>query len=539
MTPRSPWPALWAIVIGFFMILVDTTIVSVANPAIKAALDPDSSNLDNVVWVTSAYLLAYAAPLLVTGRLGDRFGPKRIYLLGLVIFTLGSLGSGLSGSLDLLIITRAVQGLGAALMTPQTMAVITRTFPPAIRGAAMGLWGSTAGVAMLVGPLLGGVLVDALGWQWVFFINLPVGVVAFVLAAILVPRLETHPHRFDLGGVALSALGIFLLAFGLQQAAHYDWGVIWGPISVWSLIGAGIVLMIVFVWWQSRTRREALVPLELFRDRNFSLSNIGIFAGGFAITALMLPFMFFLQLARGLTPTQSALIMVPLAVVSAVFSPVVGRLLDRVDPRWIIVPATLTIGAGLIFYILLMTPDSNVLWYLVPSVMMGFGNAGMWGPLAATATRNLAPRMAGAGSGVYNTTRTIGSVLGSAGIAALMQSRIDANLPLTPDGATPNIGGGPLPEALVAPFSAAMAESLLLPMVVIVLGGLSLLFLQRPPRPGEAGDDGSPQWVASKLAGTGTGTGAGAGVAPAAGAGAGAGADAGAGAEKEPAAEAS
>ena len=500
MTTRNPWPALWAIVIGFFMILVDTTIVSVANPAIKAALDPDSSNLDNVVWVTSAYLLAYAAPLLVTGRLGDRFGPKRVYLLGLVIFTLGSLGSGLSGSLELLIVTRSVQGLGAALMTPQTMAIITRTFPPAIRGAAMGLWGSTAGVAMLVGPLLGGVLVDTLGWQWVFFINLPVGVVAFVLAAVLVPRLETHPHRFDIGGVLLSALGVFLLAFGLQQAAHYDWGLIWGPISVWSLIGAGVVLLAVFVWWQSRTRREALVPLELFRDRNFSLSNIGIFAGGFAITALMLPFMFFLQLARGLTPTQSALIMVPLAVVSAVFSPVTGRLVDRVDPRWIIVPATLTIGAGLLFYILLMTPDSNILWYLVPSVMMGFGNAGMWGPLAATATRNLAPRMAGAGSGVYNTTRTIGSVLGSAGIAAIMQSRIDANLPVTADGATPNIGGGPLPESLIAPFSAAMAESLLLPLVVIVLGGLALLFLQRPPRPGGDGQGEGSQWAASKLA---------------------------------------
>ena len=142
---RSPWPALWALVIGFFMILVDTTIVSVANPAIKAALDPDTNNLDNVVWVTSAYLLAYAVPLLITGRLGDRFGPKRIYLIGLVIFTLASLWCGLSGTLELLIVARAVQGLGAALMTPQTMAVITRTFPPDRRGAAMGLWGATAG----------------------------------------------------------------------------------------------------------------------------------------------------------------------------------------------------------------------------------------------------------------------------------------------------------------------------------------------------------------------------------------------------------
>ena len=214
---RSPWPALWALVIGFFMILVDTTIVSVANPAIKAALDPDSNNLDNVVWVTSAYLLAYAVPLLITGRLGDRFGPKRIYLIGLVVFTLASLMCGLSGTLELLIIARAVQGLGAALMTPQTMAVITRTFPPDRRGAAMGLWGATAGVATLVGPLAGGLLVDGLGWEWIFFINVPVGIVAFVMAWIFVPHLPTHPHRFDIPGVILSAVGLFLIVFGLQE----------------------------------------------------------------------------------------------------------------------------------------------------------------------------------------------------------------------------------------------------------------------------------------------------------------------------------
>jgi EmrB/QacA subfamily drug resistance transporter len=214
---RNPWPALWALVIGFFMILVDTTIVSVANPAIKAALDPETNNLDNVVWVTSAYLLGYAVPLLITGRLGDRFGPKNIYLIGLTVFTLASLACGLSPTLGALIAFRAVQGLGAALMTPQTMAVITRTFPPDKRGAAMGLWGATSGVAMLVGPLAGGLLVDGFGWEWIFFINIPVGIVGFVLAWILVPNLETHPHKFDLVGVFLSAAALFLIVFGLQE----------------------------------------------------------------------------------------------------------------------------------------------------------------------------------------------------------------------------------------------------------------------------------------------------------------------------------
>ena len=252
---RSPWPALWALVIGFFMILVDTTIVSVANPAIKAALDPDTANLDNVVWVTSAYLLAYAVPLLITGRLGDRFGPKKIYLIGLAIFTLASLGCGLSSTLEMLIVFRAVQGLGASLMTPQTMAVITRTFPSTQRGAAMGLWGATSGVAMLVGPLAGGLLVDGLGWEWIFFVNLPVGVIGFVLAWMLVPHLETHPHRFDIVGVFLSAVGLFLVVFGLQEGEHYDWAP-W----VWAMIVGGVLVMALFLWQQSRTKSEPLCP---------------------------------------------------------------------------------------------------------------------------------------------------------------------------------------------------------------------------------------------------------------------------------------
>ncbi|OLT09752.1 hypothetical protein BJF78_05840 [Pseudonocardia sp. CNS-139] len=207
--------------IGFFMILVDATIVSVATPAIMTGLGAD---VNAVVWVTSAYLLAYAVPLLVTGRLGDRFGPKNVYLVGLALFTLASLWCGLTNSVGELVVARVFQGLGASMMTPQTMAVITRTFPADKRGRAMSLWGAVAGVATLVGPILGGVLVDGLGWEWIFFVNVPVGVVAFVLAVRLVPALETHVHRFDLLGVVLSAVGMFLLVFGIQEGQTYDWG---------------------------------------------------------------------------------------------------------------------------------------------------------------------------------------------------------------------------------------------------------------------------------------------------------------------------
>jgi EmrB/QacA subfamily drug resistance transporter len=476
---RSPWPALWALVIGFFMILVDTTIVAVANPAIKTALDPATPDLDNVVWVTSAYLLAYAVPLLITGRLGDRFGPRTMYLTGLAIFTLASLWCGLSTSLGVLIVARAVQGVGAALMTPQTMAVITRTFPPDRRGAAMGLWGATAGVAMLVGPLAGGLLVDGFGWEWIFFINVPVGIVGFVLAWMLVPRLETHPHKFDILGVVLSAVALFLIVFGLQEGEHYDWGTIRGPISVWSLIIAGVIVLGVFLWQQSRTRSEPLVPFELFRDRNFSISNLAIASVGFSVTTMGLPLMFFAQVARGLTPTQSALLMIPMAVFAGAFAQPAGRLLDRVDPRLLLVPGLVLVSISLLWYSAMTNMDTSIWMFLLPSALMGLGNAGMWGPLATTATRNLPPRQAGAGAGIYNTTRTIGSVIGAAAMAAFMQGRLEANLPGSAGSGGAEMGSGPIPAFVLDGFAKAMSQSMLLPALTILVGVVAVLFLRR------------------------------------------------------------
>ncbi|HEU4849872.1 MAG TPA: DHA2 family efflux MFS transporter permease subunit [Terrimesophilobacter sp.] len=471
-----PWPALWALVVGFFMILIDTTIVSVANPRIMEGLQTD---INAVIWVTSAYLLAYAVPLLITGRLGDRFGPKNLYLMGLVVFTVASAWCGFSGDIGQLILARVFQGLGAAMMTPQTMAVITRIFPPDRRGQAMGLWGATAGVATLVGPVLGGVLVDTLGWEWIFFVNVPVGVVAFVLAWRLVPRLETHPHRFDIPGVVLSALGMFLLVFGLQEGESYDWGTIAGPISVWGLIIAGIVVLGVFVVWQAVNRSgEPLLPLGLFRDRNFSLANGAISTVGFTVTSMSLPLVFYFQLVLGLTPTESALMLVPMAVISAGLAQPVGRLVDRINPRYIAIVGALCLAGSLTWYSALLTPDAEIVWLLLPSALMGVANACVWSPISTTATRNLPQAKAGAGSGVYNTTRQVGSVLGSASVAALIQVRLTVELP----GAASGDQGfsGVLPGSLQAGFSNAMAQSLLLPAAVALLCAVVVAFFAKP-----------------------------------------------------------
>lgn len=470
-----PWPALWALVIGFFMILIDTTIVSVANPTIMDKLHTD---INSVIWVTSAYLLAYAVPLLITGRLGDRFGPKNLYLGGLILFTLASAWCGFSGDINQLILARVFQGIGAGLMTPQTMAIITRIFPPDRRGQAMGLWGATAGVGTLVGPILGGVLVDSLGWEWIFFVNLPIGVVAFIAALRLVPRLETHPHRFDLFGVALSAIGMFLLVFGIQEGESYNWGTIVGPISVWLLIIAGIVVLGLFLLWQAVNKGEPLLPLALFRDRNFSLANAAIATVGFTVTSMSLPLMFYFQLVLGLKPTESALMLIPMAVLNAGLAQPVGRLVDRINPRYIALAGAIFLAAALLWYSAIMTPDTPIIWLLFPGALLGIANACVWSPISTTVTRNLPQSQAGAGSGVYNTTRQVGTVLGSAAIAALMQIRLSAELP--GPASTNQQFSGALPVALHAGFSNAMAQSLLLPAAVAVVCAIVVAFFAKP-----------------------------------------------------------
>ncbi|MCX2930795.1 MFS transporter [Mycobacterium sp. CVI_P3] len=483
--PANPWHALWAMLVGFFMILLDSTIVAVANPSIMDALE--ITDYDTVIWVTSAYLLAYAVPLLLAGRLGDRFGPKNLYIAGLAVFTASSLWCGMAGSIDMLIAARVAQGLGAALLTPQTLSMITRIFPPERRGVAMSLWGATAGVATLVGPLAGGVLVGRLGWEWIFFVNVPVGVIGLALAVWLIPTLPIRRHRFDVVGVLLSGIGMFLVVFGLQEGQSQHWAA-W----IWAVIVAGIGFVTAFVYWQSLNRHEPLIPLQIFADRDFSLSNLGVAVIGFVVTAMMLPVMFYAQVVCGLSPTRSALLIAPMAVASGVLAPFVGHLTDRAHPRPILGFGFSVVAIALTWLSIDMTPTTPIWRLVVPLTAMGIGMAFIWAPLAATATRNLPPHLAGAGSGVYNATRQVGSVLGSAGMAAFMASRISDEMPAAPSA---DLGVLRLPSYLHEPFAAALAQSMLLPAFValfgivaalFVLGGLGVRFVRQG---GDADDD--------------------------------------------------
>jgi EmrB/QacA subfamily drug resistance transporter len=475
---QNPWPALFALVLGFFMILVDLTIVTVATPTIIEKLD---ASVNEAVWVSSAYMLAYAVPVLITGRLGDRFGSKYLYLAGLTVFTLASLWCGLTGTIEMLIIARVVQGLGASMITPQTMAIITRIFPAAERGKAMAVWGATAGVAMVVGPILGGVLTDALGWEWIFFINIPVGIVGFFLALRLVPKLPTHPHSFDWLGVALSGVGLFLLAFGIQEGHEKHWA---GWIV--AMIVGGLAVLTAFVGWQARNRREPLVPLSLFRDRNFSVSNVAITVMGFVGASMGFPLMIWAQAVRGYSPTQAALLRFPMAVMSILLARFVGNLTDRLHPR-------LVVGTGFVLSIIGMFSLAaqirvgSPIWAIaLAQVVLGAGNAFIWAPTGATANRNLPMRLAGAGAGVFNATRQVGSVVGSAAVAVMMDSRLAHYLPGA--AAHGEAGAAKIGDPHVAElFSKAMQQAFLLPAAIYVIGLVAVLCYERPKHEGYAG----------------------------------------------------
>lgn len=500
---QNPWSALGATMIGALMVLVNATIVAVANPSIMIQL---GTGYGTVTWVTSAYLLGWAVPLLMASRLGDRCGPKPVYLIGLGLFTAASLACGLSGTVAALIAARAVQGVGAALLTPQTFVMITRIFPPQQRGAAFGMWGAVAGFAALAGPLIGGVLIAELGWEWIFFVNIPVGVLGLVLAVRLIPALPTHISqrlhacRFDPVGVGLSGLGMFLLVYALQDGQAAGWAP-W----IWAVLVAGVGLLWAFVYWQSISVRQPLLALTIFCDRAFALTSFGAAMTSFVMTTTIAPVMFYLQMACSLSPLRSALVAAPMAGMNGLLARPVGKIVDSYPPRAVLGFGFSMLAIALTWLSLEMTPDTPIWRLALPLAALGAAMAFLWSPLAATAIRNLPAGLAGAGSIAYNAGRLLGAVLGSAGMAAFMTWRIAAETTSVRGHAEPPVGGAgqgsvlQLPEALREPFAAAMSQSMLLPSFGAVCGIGAVLFMvaaQRMPtkparRGGEAeADDG-------------------------------------------------
>nr|WP_255549473.1 DHA2 family efflux MFS transporter permease subunit [Corynebacterium sp. TAE3-ERU12] len=418
MPLKQAWLAIIPLCTAFFMILLDQTIVAVATPDIMTSLGAD---YNEVIWVTSAFLLTYAVPLLVMGRLGDQFGQKRIFQTGVALFTIASLCCGLAPTVEMLIIARALQGLGASMISPQSLSIITRVFAPESRGPAMGMWGTVAGLAALSGPILGGVIVTGLTWHWIFFINVPVGLACVLMAAKFVPNLPGVSRSFDIPSIVVSLIAMSLLVFGLQQGQGADWA-LW----VWLLIIGGIGLVAVFVWLQataSRREVEALVPLRLFANSNFSRGSFSIATMGFAVASNALPIMIYLQRFEHTSALTAGLLIAPMAIVSGLLAPLVGKLIGRIRPRVLSMFGFAMMVAGHIALWAVMRPDMPLWAIPVASVLLGFGNGCVWAPNSTTTMGNIARDVVGAASGVYNTARQVGAVLGSAATAAFIQWR--------------------------------------------------------------------------------------------------------------------
>jgi EmrB/QacA subfamily drug resistance transporter len=425
MVGRNPWLALLVLCMGFFMILLDTTIVNIAIPSI---IDGLHSTLDEILWVLNAYILVYAVLLITASRLGDRYGQRNLFVAGLAVFTVASALCGLAQDTNQLIAGRVIQGVGGALLTPQTLAVISVMFPPQRRGAAMGIWGAVAGVATIAGPTLGGFLITYIDWRWIFYVNLPVGILAIVLAFVYIPDLRPgRQHGWDLPGIGLSTAALFLIVFGLIEGQRYSWSTVTGVISIPLLLIAGVLLLIAFVVVE-RTAKEPLVPLALFRDRNFAILNWVTAAMSFGMLGLFLPLTIYLQSVVGLTAFQAGLAFAPMSLTSMVVAPNAGRLTDRIGGKYILLTGLALFGIGMGGIDFSAGLNSTWLTFLPWLIVAGFGIGCIFAPATTVAMRNVPQHLVGAASGVFNTTRQLGGAIGSSVVGAVLQNRLSAAL---------------------------------------------------------------------------------------------------------------
>ena len=446
--PVRPALVITVFCLGLFMTLLDITIVNIAIPDLVTDLD---ATLETVLWVGSAYSLTYTVLLITAGRLGDIHGPRRLFLIGLAVFTAASLASGLSQTPGQLIAFRAVQGVGAALLAPQGLPLITSTLPPARRGPAFAATGIMSGLGVLAGPTLGGLLVTHVGWRWIFFLNIPIGVAALVLAFVFMPDVRPGVrHRLDLPGVALLTLGLLGVVFGLIEGERYDWGTVAGVVTIPMIIGAGVVLLGLFLWRQVRTQdREPLLTFAVFGDRSFTVMTLVLLAMGFAMVGVFLPLTIYYQSVLGLTAVAAGLVMGTQSLAMMITSGVVGGLSGsgRISMKWVLFAGLLLFAAGMVFVVTVAQPDSGQ-WTFVPGlVAAGVGLGCVWTPVFGLATRDMPPSRAGIGAGVLDTVQEFGSVLATAILGALLANRLASALV-----AQASATAAGLPEVARVPF---------------------------------------------------------------------------------------
>jgi EmrB/QacA subfamily drug resistance transporter len=411
------WWTLVAVSFGLFMIMLDNTVVNVALPSIRADLGISVSELE---WVVNAYALTFGVLLLTGGKLADLIGRRAVFITGLVIFTGASLWCGLAGSAASLIAARTVQGVGAALMNPATLSILTATFPPRLRGTAIGIWAGVSALALAIGPLVGGVLTEHINWSWIFFVNVPVGVVAVLAARAFIDESKdtSREQRLDLPGLVSSAVGLFALTYGLIETNTHAWG----STRVVALLALAAVALTVFVLLESR-QRIPMLDLSLFRNPSFSGANTVMGLVGLAMFGIFFFNSLFLQNVLGYSAVRTGATFLPMTLLIILVAPLAGRFTDRIGPRWPMVAGmTLLTGSLLLFGTL---DAHSSFWNILPGLLVGgFGMAITMAPTTAAAMGSVPVAKAGVGSAVINSMRQVGGSLGIAIMGTLVATHI-------------------------------------------------------------------------------------------------------------------
>jgi EmrB/QacA subfamily drug resistance transporter len=417
---NKKWWTLVAVSFGLFMIMLDNTVVNVALPSIQKSLGLQVSELE---WVVAGYALTFGAFMLTGGKLADLLGRRRIFVTGLVVFTAASLACGLATGPNMLIGARVIQGLGAAMMNPATLSIITVTFPPRQRGMAIGIWAGVSALALAIGPLTGGVISEYVNWNWIFFINVPIGLIAiaFAFAFIKESKDTSLEQRPDIPGLVSSAIGLFALSYALIEANNYGWS------STRILVSFAIaaVALVAFVLLELH-QRLPMLDLSLFKNKTFSGANTVMLLVGLAMFGVFFFVSLFVQQILGYSPTQAGAAFLPWTLLIVVLAPQSGRISDRVGARWLVTSGMIVL-AGSLFLFSRMGAGSDF-WTLLPAMILGgIGMGVMMAPVTATAMGSVPRDKAGVGSAVLNSMRQVGGSLGIAVMGAIVAAAVTSN----------------------------------------------------------------------------------------------------------------
>ena len=467
-TPTKSRAAGWTLAItgaALFMTSLDNLVVGVALPSIRADL---GGSLESLEWTVNAYTLAFAVLLITGAALGDRFGRKRMFGIGVGIFTGASALAALAPSIDALVAARALQGFGAAIVTPLTLTLVSEAFPPERRGAALGIWGGISGLGVALGPFVGGAVVEGISWQWIFWLNVPIGLALIPLASRMLSESHGPDKALDLRGLALAGAGLFGLTFGIIRGEPLGWT----SATVLTSLGAGAALIAAFVAYEFKAR-EPMLPIRMFRSRAFTATNglsFAMFFGAFGAIFLLSQFF---QTAQGYGPLEAGLRTLPWTGMPMIVAPIAGILGERYGTRPLMVAGLALQAIGLAWIGIVTDPATPFVELIAPFAITGTGMSLIFPTAAATVLASVRPNEAGKASGANNAIREIGGVMGVAVLASVFAAN----------------GGYESPQA----FTDGVVAALPIAVVVLAIGAVLALFV--PSRMGveaEPAAEGEP-----------------------------------------------